>query len=139
MLNRFVKTVFPKGQLPGNIHTEYDYIHMETTPYGEDCIQFGPDYDKQKAMRECIAFINQIMRTIATPDNCGFAVAENPHDLGQCGVGVYYDVRVLYPRPMTDDEKNPYIDWALSIEGAGIELWDDMARVELGLTPRNKE
>ena len=95
------------------------------TPCNEPCQQVGmPDYDGQKAVAECKAFIHQLRRQFGEePAGAQLRIKTFPHDFGS-----YLEVCIIF-----DEEVEEQVNYAYGIEGALPEDWDDEAKKELGL------
>jgi len=106
-----------------------EYLNIGPVPWGEACAQVGSqDYDR-RSRRECVAFLNQIRR-VAGPEPAGAAlvIKSFPHDFGS-----YREVCCRY-----SDESDPASDYAFDCEShEALELWDDQALSELGLSKSN--
>jgi len=104
---------------------EYD-VYLGPNPCDEPCERLGPDYDAQRTMAECRAYIGQLERIADAAghpwrDRCRLVVTANDHDFG-----VYYEVVARANGP--ED-----VDAACWFDENLPELWDAAARLELGL------
>lgn len=101
-----------------------DYLEIGCTPHGEDCAQVGTDNYRERAIRECNALINQMVRLLGEPPpGARFSVAGNRHDFG-----TYYEVRVHY-----DEANQQAVDYAFLAEASVPENWDTQALQELAI------
>jgi len=97
-----------------------DTIELGAAPYEESCAQVGePDY-AARAMAECLALRNQIMRENAI-SRVTLEIKRFAHDFG-----AYWYVVARY-----DTNDPAAADEALRLEGNFPATWDDEARVEL--------
>jgi len=99
-------------------------LELGSTPYEEQCAQVGdPDYG-ERARRECIAFMDQVVRQHGEPpDGASLRIKANAHDFG-----TYYEVAVVY-----DPEDEAAVRYADKVDNDMPARWDDAARKELGL------
>lgn len=119
-------TVKSLQQLQRQINfTDMDFLSMASTPTEEKCTQAG--VHAAKAMIECTAFINQLIRVHGTPPaHTELIIIENYHDTA----GVYYEAAVLYNNNDSAEE-NPSLDYALLMESELPQVWDAEAIKEL--------
>lgn len=104
-----------------------DYIDIGSTPANEDCEQLGPNYDAQKARKECRAFIHQILRELGPePEGANLAIKSNPHDFG-----TYLEVVCYF-----DDKNEKARNYAFRCEDTAVD-WDTIARRELEFPKTN--
>ena len=103
-----------------------DTMELCCTPAAEDCEQLVPNYNPDKARKECIAFRNQLRRVFGPePEGARLIIKSSPHDFGN-----YMEVAVKY-----DTNNEAASEYAYKCEGEMPEFWDAEARVELGLPP----
>jgi hypothetical protein len=99
-------------------------LYLGPTPPEEACAQVGqPDYQKQ-ALKECRAYIHQLLRVFGgPPSGAHFALARESHDFG-----TYYEVVIQYDAQ--DEEASQF---ALHVEANLPAEWDVQAREALGV------
>ena len=99
-----------------------DYISIGSTPCEEDCAQVGTDGYYEKALKECRAYIQQLLRELGElPANTYFSVKSFPHNFG-----TYYEVVCWY-----DDAVRESVEYAFKAEGECSGVWDEEAKKEL--------
>jgi len=111
-------------------------LRIGPSPYGEDCAQIGAGagYDyRTRAMRECAVFIRQLRRHAEANgvdlNDAGVDLGMKgaPHDIANDSV-TYYEVFAYF-----EDGDERAIEAAYWLECSVPELWDEIARGELGL------
>lgn len=101
-----------------------DRYEIGSAPNEESCAQVGSVGYRERALRECKAYKAQLERAYpGMPEGMYLTVASHQHDFG-----TYYDVCVVY-----DDENEAHNDFIWSNLENGCDVWDDVARKELGL------
>ena len=101
-----------------------DYVSIGCVPSGEECEQLGPNYNPQRAMAECQAFVGQLRRKFGVePAGAALRITRNEHDFG-----VYREVACRY-----HTENEEAANYAYRCEEEMPEWWDEEANVELGL------
>ena len=100
-----------------------DYITLGSTPPNEDCAQVGSDNYRERAMKECRAYKNQIERLLPPPDGAYLSIKSFPHDFG-----TYHELVVW-----CNEEDEEASNYAYKLEGEGPANWDNIAREELGI------
>jgi hypothetical protein len=101
-----------------------DYIEIGATPSCEGCEQLGPNYDSNKAMKECRVFIDQLRRELGPePFGARLAIKANSHDFG-----TYYEVICYFED--TNEEATEYAFWC---ERECPSYWDEDAKVLIAL------
>ncbi len=102
-----------------------DNLSIGATPAEESCEQVGtPNYNPEKASKECRVFANQLKRQFGEPPyGARIGIKSNPHDAGN-----YLEVVVYY-----NDNIEEAIDYAFKIEAESPANWDEEAKKELGL------
>lgn len=99
-----------------------DVLEYGPVPHGEDCEQLGLSYDRNKARRECNAFIRQLTREFGPPpEGAYYKLTSSSHDFG-----TYHEAGLSYDM---DDEKQ--CDYAYHVESNSPENWDDEAKADL--------
>jgi hypothetical protein len=104
-----------------------DCIDLGPSPTEEECAQVGQDDYRDRARRECRAYLHQLRRLFGDePEGAQLSVKSNPHDFGSyLSVVCYYDPA----RPAS-------LDYAFRCEGQSPREWDEQARQELAaVTP----
>lgn len=99
-------------------------MNIGATPSCESCAQLGSEGYEVRALAECRAYKNQLLRVIRAagckvPDTF-LRISKNEHDFG-----TYYEVAINDP----EERFSAAAIWA----EAGCEEWDDEARAELNL------
>jgi hypothetical protein len=103
-----------------------DYVDVGCVPTHEDCAQVRCDDCRDRAYRECRAYIRQLRRLFGDePDGALLSVRTNPHDFG-----AYFSVVCYY-----DEQIPESIDYAFRCECESPRTWDDQARRELAGKP----
>lgn len=106
-----------------------EYYEIGPSPWGEECAQVGEENYSARALAECRAFINQILRHYPAPSKFGTLKPKRfSHDFGR-----YYEV-VACIHEWT--QAKAIYDWISQIEGDAknvLENWDQEALAELGL------
>jgi hypothetical protein len=98
-------------------------ISLSPVPVGEDCAQLGEPNYSTRALKECNAFAQQIMREHGVPPaGARLKITHNPHDFG-----TYLDLVVEF-----DSDNETASDWAYAVEATLPEYWDEIAMKELG-------
>lgn len=101
-----------------------DSLMIGSAPYAEDCASVGSADYRQRARRECVAFMAQLVRMFGDPPvGCRLVIKSNPHDFGS-----YLTVDAVYNADFQEA-----VEYAYRCESEGPELWDAEARAELGL------
>lgn len=101
-----------------------DTYEIGCTPNAEECAQVGSPNYKERARRECQAYINQLNRAYpGMPAGMYLKISSHPHDFG-----TYHEVTVVF-----NDENDAHNDFLWGNLEMGCEKWDDEARKELGL------
>jgi hypothetical protein len=100
------------------------FIYIGSSPVAEDCAQVGSDGFTERNIKECNAFINQLLRI--WPDGDFRIRVEKGSDFGH-----YREVVAYYS---TDEGSTDHrIAVAFKAEAQTPEYWDDEAKKELGL------
>jgi len=106
-----------------------DYINIGSSPYGEDCCQVGSPNYGQNARKECMRYIENIIKVCGEPPiGASLVVKGFPHDFG-----TYYEVVCYY-----DDAMHESVDYAFHVEGNSPERWDEPAGSRVWI-PKEKE
>jgi hypothetical protein len=93
-----------------------------TTPHDEECVQIGSDNYSEWSRLEAKCLIRQLLEKVGHSKEGGFLnIKSCDHDFG-----TYYDIAVYYLLDSADDEQ-----WALEIENAIPEKWDEQSLKEL--------
>lgn len=101
-----------------------DSIYLGSAPVFEPTAHVEDEGYRERATRECRAFIAQLRRQFGgEPSGCEFTVAEQPHDSG-----VYLSVNVQHDR----DDLHA-CNWAYMVESKVPLYWDAEAIAELDL------
>ena len=98
-------------------------VTIGATPWGESCAQVGsPDYQDQSFI-ECTVFRRQLMRNYPVPEGvpASIIISSERHDFG-----TYREVAVRF-----NPESQAATEYAYTLENAGPENWDSIARYEL--------
>lgn len=99
-----------------------DFVYIGSTPCDEPCEQLGPEYNRDKARRECHVFINQLRRMFGMePDGAELCVKSERHDFG-----TYLEVICYF-----DDAKQASVDYAFRCEGEAPANWDMQSIIDL--------
>lgn len=100
-----------------------DYITLGGAPYEEECAQVGDEGYRQRALKECAAYIGQLKRAFGEPPaGASLRVKRFPHDFG-----TYHEVVVEF------EDEPAAIEYAFKLEEEMPARWDEQARRELGL------
>lgn len=106
-----------------------DRLTIGSSPWGEDCAQVGTHNYGIRANAECHEFIEQLRRVAAVKgkslDGLALVTTPFPHDYG-----TYFEVTVGF-----DGEVRGQVEAAYWLEAHIPELWDDIARTNLGIDP----
>jgi len=99
-----------------------------SSPWGEDCAQTTNPLYVLRATLECNTYKAQLRRHYSAAHDgqelpCLLTITENPHDFG-----VYYTVDAVF-----SDDDEAAVTAAYWLEAQGPELWDEIARQELGM------
>ena len=102
-----------------------EILNIGPVPWSEDCAQVGSEDYHERSRRECVAFSSQIRRVVGPePPGAALVIKSFPHDFGS-----YREVCCRYA-----EEYEAAQDYAFHCEShAGLEHWDEAARLELGL------
>ena len=99
-----------------------DSLNLAPVPLGEECAQLGAADYSSRSRKECMAFINQLVRVFGEPPSgANFKITSNPHDFG-----TYRDVDIVF-----NDEDEVASEYAYQVEANLPEYWDDAAKAEL--------
>ena len=102
-------------------------IEIEPSPAEEDCAQVGQDGYRERAVKECYAFICQIKRAYGIPPaGARLRTKWSSHDFG-----IYGEVAIDF-----DVESKGAAEYAYAVEAdkkGALKRWDDAARKYLGL------
>ena len=93
-------------------------LNIGSTPNEEDCAQVGSADYYARAIKECLAYREQIRKHYPEPENGYLKVKGFPHDFGS-----YYEVVAYY-----DPEDSVASRWAFDIEGDALGVlstWDE--------------
>jgi hypothetical protein len=93
-------------------------LNIGSTPNEEECAQVGSDDYYERAIKECLAYREQIRKHYPEPENGYLKVKGFPHDFG-----TYYEVVAYY-----DPEDTQASRWAFDIEGDNLGVlstWDE--------------
>lgn len=107
-----------------NTKTFEDFLHLDGTPYDEECTQANPEKSVEQAMHwECNAMINQLIRINGNPvEGCRFRIVRNYHD----SAGLYMDIVVIYNEDIEES-----VEYAMNVEANFPAKWDEKAIKEL--------
>lgn len=107
-----------------------DTYEIGSAPASEDCAQVGSEGYSARAHRECRAYMAQLERAYpGMPNGMNLKMTSHPHDFG-----TYYEVTVSFN---DDNEAHNEFLWG-KLEN-GCDVWDEIARKELGLDVEQKE
>ena len=93
-------------------------LNIGSTPNEEECAQVGSADYYARAIKECLAYREQIRKHYPEPENGYLKVKGFPHDFG-----TYYEVVAYY-----DPEDTQASRWAFDIEGDDLGVlstWDE--------------
>jgi hypothetical protein len=97
------------------------------TPWDEACAQVGTEGYRDRAVKECRAFLKQLERhytaEIGGELPCRLVIEAHPHDFGS-----YHEVSAVF----ADDSKEA-VEAAYWLEAHSPEKWDSDSRAELGI------
>lgn len=101
-------------------------IELGSVPCDEDCAQVGQSDYAAKAMIECRAYKNQLLRAVAqkfgsVPQGLILSVRTQQHDFGN-----YYEIICRF-----DTNVPAQVDAAGWLEDDGPVTWDDEAKAEI--------
>ena len=104
--------------------TTFEKLYLGPTPAEESCAQVGlPNY-RERALKECRAYLRQLVRVFGEPPaGARFALTSEAHDFG-----TYYEVVVQY-----DVQDEVASAFAFRVEANLPDEWDVQAREELEL------
>ncbi len=104
--------------------TPFEKLYLGPTPPEESCAQVGRPNYREQALKECRAYMRQLVRVFGEPPSgARFALTSEAHDFG-----TYYEVVIQY-----DVEDEPASAFAFRVEANLPAEWDAQAREELGL------
>lgn len=99
-----------------------DRIELGPTPGNEDCAQVGSDGYRDRARRECQAYIRQLERTFPNaPFGACYGIRAYQHDFG-----TYLEVYISY-----DEDDASQASYAWNVEANLPGEWDATARAEI--------
>ncbi len=100
---------------------------LGAAPIDEECAQLGTPGYAERALKECNAFRNQLVRMFQAehnkllPEGCNVRIKPNSHDFG-----IYYQVEVVWDMfDLAEDYAALWLDANLP------EHWDELAKAEL--------
>ena len=104
--------------------SSFEKLYLGPTPAEEPCAQVGRPNYREQALKECRAYMRQLVRVFGEPPSgARFALTSEAHDFG-----TYYEVVVQYD--VQDEETSAF---AFRVEANLPIEWDAQAREELGL------
>jgi hypothetical protein len=108
-------------------------IYLGSAPSEESCAQTIDPAFREKNLRECRAYKNQILATYGDPPpGVTLRIKSEPHDFG-----AYSEVVAeIRDADLTEEEAERASDWAFGVEADAegwLRTWSDAARKELGL------
>ena len=103
-----------------------EYIELGSVPCDEPCAQVGDDDYRERARRECRAYINQLTRMIKSagkeiPEGFRLVIKSNPHDFG-----TYHEIACKF-----QDDNEAACELAYWVDENAPSLWDGEALREL--------
>ncbi len=92
-----------------------EYITLGPTPCDEPCAQVGTDDYEERALRECVRYREQLLKTFGPPPEGGrLSVKSFPHDMGS-----YHELVVWY-----DSDVEATVDYAFRVENNLPANWE---------------